>query len=130
MMNHQIRQDQELEKVKLDSFISTKVLTRNEAYRFIETLLINARDTKGKPMNILVAGDGRFELYGKEYHIGKVCKKGKMKSMWKGRVEVKMEHRYNDIRSIMDWFDCANLSSIYERNKKQTIVQMFSEELS
>jgi hypothetical protein len=131
MQNHQVRQDRELERVKLDSFISNRVLSRQEAYVFVETLLINACDTKGKPMNILVAGDGRFELYGKKYHIGKVCRKGKTKSLWKGKVEIqiKMEQTCNGINSIMDWFDYTDLTSIYERNKKQTILQMFSDEL-
>ncbi len=129
MQHHQVRQDCELERVKLGSFISNQVLSRQEAYVFVETLQINARDTKGKATNILVAGDGRFELYSKKYHIGKVPRKGKMKSLWKGKDEIKMEQTCNDINSIMDLFDYTDLASIYEQNKKQTILQIFSDEL-
>lgn len=130
MRNHQEKQDQELEKIKVDHFIHNRVLSSSEAYDFTETLIINACGRDMRPMNICVTENGQFQLNGKQYCIGKVCKGKTTKTLWKGKCDVKLEDRHNDVKSVMDWFDRTDLRPIYERNKKKTILLMFSEELN
>lgn len=130
MQETQEQHNRKLERIKMDAFIKNRVLSRYEAYEFTETLLINACGRDGQPMNIGVAEDGSFRLSGKEYCIGKVRKGNSTKSFWKGKVEVKLEDRHHDAKSIMDWFDRVDLVPVYERNKTRAILRMFSDELS
>mmetsp|Transcript_16806 Transcript_16806/g.28930 ORF Transcript_16806/g.28930 Transcript_16806/m.28930 type:complete len:348 (-) Transcript_16806:85-1128(-) len=128
----QEKQSGELERVMLEQFIRNRVLNVHEAFEFTDTLLTLACGRDGKHMNIEVSEDGKFELNGKEYCIGKVRKGSlisKNKTLWKDKVDIKLEDEYRGVKSIMYWFDRADLRPLYERNKRRAIRKMFSDEL-
>ena len=129
IQEEQEKQCRELEKLKLENFINNRVLSYSEAYEFTERLLLKACGGDGNSLKIVVRGDGRFELYGKKHHIGVLCKDGR-RSLWKGRVDIKLEDKHKGVESIMDWFDQIELRHVYERHKKQTIILMFENEVS
>ncbi|KAL7489902.1 hypothetical protein ACHAW6_015639 [Cyclotella cf. meneghiniana] len=125
----QEKQYRELKNLKLENFINNRILSYNEAYQFTELLLTKACDRDNKPLNISVADDGSFELDGKKHYIG-VLRKGMIKkSLWKRRVDIKLEHRHQGIESIMEWFDKEQIKHVYERNKNNAIEHMFKKEL-
>merc|ERR1712127_510324 len=81
---------------------------------------------------IEVSEDGWFVLHGKNHCIGTVCKGrliSKKRTLWKGKVGIKLEEEHRGVKSIMDWFDETKLRPRYERNKKQAIRIMFADEL-
>lgn len=97
----QEKQYRELEKLKLEALIKTRVSSFSEAYEFTERLLMNACSRDGKPLVIFVADDGRFEFNGKKYHIGVLQEGSRKKSFWKGRVDIKLKDRHQFYHGVV-----------------------------
>jgi len=124
------KQSQVLERVAFENFINNKELSFHEAFEFTQTILSMANTKEGN--KIEVSEDGRFVLHGKKYCIGTVCKGSllsKNRTLWKGKVGIKLEEEHRGVKSIMDWFDETKLRPLYERNKKQAIRIIFADEL-
>mmetsp|Transcript_33250 Transcript_33250/g.71844 ORF Transcript_33250/g.71844 Transcript_33250/m.71844 type:complete len:146 (+) Transcript_33250:419-856(+) len=116
--------------MKLENFINNRVLSYHEAFELTHKILTIA--DPGNRSKIEVSENGMFVLHGKNYCIGTVCKGrllSKKRTLWKGKVGIKLEEEHRGVKSIMDWFDETKLRPLYERNKKQAIRIMFADEL-
>jgi len=126
----QEKQSEDAEKMKLENFINNRVLSYHEAFELTHKILSIADPGNGS--KIEVSENGQFVLGKRDYCIGVVQTGGllsKRQTLWKGKVEVKMEEKNSGVKPVMYWFDKIELRPLYERNKRKAIITMFANEL-
>ena len=70
---------------------------------FVQKLLTSVREEDENSIEIF--NNGWFSLHGKKHYIGKVYKGNRKASLWKGEVEIKLEDKYQGVKSFRQWFN-------------------------